>query len=131
MKVNIAGRHFTVTDDIEGYAREKAEKLGKYFSGIQHVDFVLEQSNKDVASVEAIVVLGQGARLLGKAEAADMKVALDHAESKLTKQVRRFHAKLKAHRDRTRVADGAPAPTEEQEATYEQVVREMLEEEES
>ena len=130
MKVNISGRHVSVNGDIETYAREKAEKLGKYFSGIQHVDIVLDHNSKDLNVVEASVVLGQGAKLLGKAEAEDMKVAIDRAESKLTKQIRRFHAKLKAHRDRTRVVDGAPVANEEQEATYEQVVQEMLEEDE-
>ena len=131
MKVNISGRHVAVSDETETYARDKAEKLGKYFSGIQRVDIVIDHNSKSHTVVEASVVLGQGAKLLGKAEAEDMKVAIDRAESKLTKQIRRFHAKLKAHRDRTRVADGAPVAHEEQEATYEQVVQEMLEEDDS
>jgi len=131
MKVNISGRHVSVNDDIENYAREKVEKLDKYFSGIQHVDVVLDHNGKGLNLVEASVVLGQGARLLGKAESEDMKTAIDQAESKLTKQIRRFHAKLKSHRDRRRVADNVPESAEENEATYEQVVREMLEEEEN
>jgi ribosomal subunit interface protein len=131
MKVNISGRHVSVNAELETYAREKAEKLGKYFSGIQHVDFVLDHNSKDLNVVEASVVLGHGAKLLGKAEAEDMKAAIDLAESKLTKQMRRFHAKLKSHRDRRRVADGVPQAAQEDEATYEQVVREMLEEDES
>ena len=127
MQINISGRHISLDPVTEGYAREKAEKLGKYFAGIQHVDFVLAHSG-NLNEVEASVVLGQGAKLLGKAESEDMKAAIDMAESKLTKQMRRFHAKLKTHRDRTRVADGAPVESEPDEATYEQVVREMLEE---
>jgi len=129
MKVNISGRHVSMTDELESYAREKAEKIGKYFSGIQHIDIVLDHNSKDQNVVEASVVLGHGTKLLGKAEAEDMKAAIDMAESKLSKQIRRFHAKLKSHRDRRRVADGAPVSNEESEATYEQVVREMLDEE--
>jgi len=127
MKINVSGRHLSVSPQLEEYAIEKAEKLGKYFSGIQHVDFVLEENGK-VQRVEISVVLGQGARLLGKAESEEMMAALDQAESKIQKQMRRFHAKLKAHRDRTRIADGAPTPSEEEEASYEQVIQEMLEE---
>ena len=127
MKVNVTGRHVTVRPEWEEYALERAERLDKYFTGIQHVDYVLDAKGKE-HRVEMTVVLGQGARLMGKAESEDMKAAIDQADSKLTKQIRRFHAKLKAHRDRTRVADGVPAPSEESEATYEQVVREMLEE---
>ncbi|MHC4408079.1 MAG: ribosome hibernation-promoting factor, HPF/YfiA family [Planctomycetota bacterium] len=131
MKVNISGRHVSVNEELESYAREKADKIGKFFSGIQHIDFVLAHDAKDQNMVEASVVLGQGAKLLSKAENEDMKAAIDMAESKLTKQIRRFHAKLKSHRDRRRVADGAPTAAEETEATYEQVVQEMLEEDDA
>ncbi|MHC4952684.1 MAG: ribosome hibernation-promoting factor, HPF/YfiA family [Planctomycetota bacterium] len=127
MKINVSGRHLTVSPQWEEYAAEKAEKLGKYFAGIQHVDFVLEENGKE-QRVEMSVVLGQGARLMSKADSDEMMTAIDQAESKIQKQMRRFHAKLKAHRDRTRVADGAPPPSEEELASYEQVIQEMLEE---
>ena len=130
MKVNVTGRHITVRPEWEEYALERAERLDKYFSGIQHVDYVLDAKGKE-HRVEMTVVLGQGARLLGKAEAEEMPAAIDLAENRLEKQIRRFHAKLKAHRDRTRVADGVPAHSEDQEATYDQVIREMLEEDAS
>ena len=127
MKINVIARHSASNPKWEEYAREKSEKLGKYFSGIQHVEWVLDGGSK-TQSVEMNVVLGQGAKLVGKAESGEMLSAIDLVESKLQKQIRRFHAKLKAHRDRTRVADGAPSPVEEHEATYEQVIQEMLEE---
>ena len=127
MKINIVSRHTAVNPQWEEYAREKSEKLGKFFSGVQYVECVLDGGSK-TNSVEMNVVLGQGAKLVGKAESGEMLSAMDLVESKLQKQIRRFHAKLKAHRDRTRVADGAPAPVEEHEATYEQVIQEMLEE---
>jgi len=127
MKVNVSGRHVTVRPEWEDYANEKAERLGKYFSGIQHVDFVVD-ANAKAHRCEMTVVLGQGARLLGKAEAEEMRVAIDQAETKIEKQMRRFHAKLKAHRDRTRIADDVPQKEDSNEETYEQVIQEMLEE---
>jgi len=131
MKVNIVGRNVKITTEMEHYAREKVSKLDRFFSGIQHVDVVMNVDGNDNHSVEASAFLPKGVILVGKAEAADMYVAMDMAESKVQKQVRRFHARLKAHRDRTRIAGGAtvePAP-DENEATYEHIVREMLEEE--
>ena len=131
MKINVIARHSAPNPKWEEYAREKSAKLGKYFSGIQHVEWVLDSGSKSgskTKSVEMNVVLGQGAKLVGKAESGEMLSAIDLVESKLQKQIRRFHAKLKAHRDRTRIADGAPSPVEEHEATYEQVIQEMLEE---
>lgn len=127
MKINIVARHAAGNPKWEEYAREKCEKLGKFFAGVQHVECVLDGGSK-TNSVEMHVVLGQGAKLVGKAQSDEMFAAIDQAEAKLEKQTRRFHAKIKAHRDRTRIADAAPAPVEEHEATYEQVIQEMLEE---
>jgi ribosomal subunit interface protein len=133
MKVNIVGRQIKVPPDAESYARDKFSKLGKYFAGIQHADVVMAidgHGQQRRHEVEASVTLGHGTRLLGKGAGNDLTSAIDAAEAKLEKQIRRFHARLKAHRDRTRISDSKPAVAEQDEATYEQVVREMLDEEE-
>lgn len=129
MKVNVVGRNFTVRPDLRDYAEEKARKLDHFFSGIRHIDVIMQVDGQN-RSVEIIGTLGRGARLVAKAESDDLMAAIDQAESKMEKQIRRFHARLKAHRDRTRIAEGEAAPPAEEEATYEQVVREMLEDEE-
>ncbi len=128
MKVNIRGRHLKVTPEMEDYATEKIRKFDRFFAGIQQADVMMEVTGLD-HYVEIAVLLGHGARLFGKAEAEDMYAAIDLAESKLEKQIRRFHARLKAHRDRTRIGDDEPdaGADAEDETTYERVVREMLE----
>ena len=128
MKVNIRGRHLKVTPEMEDYATEKVSKFDRFFVGIQQADVMMEVTGLD-HYVEIAVLLGHGARLFGKAEAEDMYVAIDLAESKLEKQIRRFHARLKAHRDRARIGDDEPdaGADGEDETTYERVVREMLE----
>ena len=75
MKVNVSGRHVTVRPEWEEYANEKAERLGKYFQGIQRVDLVVDAHGKE-HRCEMTVVLGQGARLLGKAGAEEMLAAV-------------------------------------------------------
>lgn len=133
MKVSIVGRQIKVPPEAESYARDKLTKLDKYFAGIQHADAVMMidgHGQQRKHEVEASVTLGDGTRLLGRGSGADMMAAIDAAEAKLQKQIRRFHARLKAHRDRARISDPGPAPAEQAEATYEQVVREMLDEEE-
>lgn len=131
MKLNIVGRHLDISPRMENHAREKFGKLDRYFAGIQHADVVLQVNGRGQAAtfgVEAAVVLGHGTRLVGKGQAPDALSAIDQAENRLEKQIRRFHARLKAHRDRQRISHDRGAPQEEEEATYEQVVREMLEE---
>ncbi len=133
MKVHVVGRQIKVPPEAESYARDKLAKLGKYFAGIQHADVVMAidgHAQQRRHEVEASVTLGHGTRLLGRGVGTDLTTAIDAAEAKLQKQLRRFHARLKAHRDRTRISDSKPAVAEQDEATYEQVVREMLDEEE-
>jgi putative sigma-54 modulation protein len=131
MKLNIVGRHLEISPKMENHAREKFAKLDRYFAGIQHADVVMQVNGRGQAAtfgVEAAVVLGHGARLVGKGKAADAFSAIDQAENKLEKQIRRFHARLKAHRDRQRITHDKGGLPEEEETTYEQVVREMLDE---
>ncbi|MHC4550713.1 MAG: ribosome hibernation-promoting factor, HPF/YfiA family [Planctomycetota bacterium] len=133
MRLNIIGRHVNVTSRMEEHAREKFSKLDRYFAGIQHADVVLQvdgHGQAQIFGVEAAVVLGTGTRLVGKAQAPDVLAAIDLAESKLGKQIRRFHARLKAHRDRRRISHKENQQPVLEEATYEEIVREMLEEEE-
>ena len=126
MKVNVRGRHLTVTPEMEGYATEKVSKFDRFFAGLDHADVVMEVAGL-MHHVEITVGLGKGVRLFSKAEAEDMYAAIDMAESKLEKQIRRFHARLKAHRDRTRIGEEHEHKAEDDETTYETVVREMLE----
>ena len=131
MKVNVVGRHVKVTDAMQQYAEEKAGKLDRFFKGIRHVDIVMDV-NGLAHEVETAVVLGHGLKFVGKAEAEDMYAAIDAAEGKIEKQIRRFNSKLKNHRDRSRIGSektAAPGETPDEEATYEAIVREMLEEE--
>jgi putative sigma-54 modulation protein len=129
MKTHIVGRHVEITPAIRDYAEEKVGNLDHYFAGIQHVDIVVAEDGVG-RIVEMVAVLGRGARLVAKAEAGDVLAAIDQAEGRLQKQIRRFHARLKAHRDRTRIGQQGGRGAREEEATYEQVVREMLEEDE-
>jgi ribosomal subunit interface protein len=132
MNVNIVGRHVQVNNEIESHATEKFAKLDRYFSGIQNVDIVIGLEGHGAAklcAVEATVSLGQGARLIGKGSAEDMLAAIDMAENRLQKQIRRFNARLKTRRDRTRAShDSGAASGGSEEETYEEIVREMLEE---
>ena len=129
MKLNIVGRHLDISPRVEDHAREKFSKLDRYFAGIQHADVVLQVNGRGQAAtvgVEAAVVLGHGTRLVGKGQAPDALSAIDQAENRLEKQIRRFHARLKAHRDRQRISHDRAAPPEEEEATYEQVVHRLF-----
>ena len=129
MKVNVTGRHVRVTQGMQDYAHNKATKLDRFFDRLENVEVVLDLHGQDYAA-EMSVHLVRGVSLVGKAKSGEMHTAIDMAEHKLERQIRRFHDRIKAHRDRRRVSDGGRAESAEVEETYEQVVREMLEEKE-
>ena len=124
MKVDLHIRHGSVAQPIQDYAVEKATRLDRYFDRILHVDVILEAG--ELCSAEMIAVLPRGAQLVGKAEGEDLHSAVDRAEGKLKRQIRRFHDKLRGHRDRSRATGGtSPEEPAAQEETYEQIVREI------
>ncbi len=124
MKVDLHIRHSSVAQPIQDYAVEKATRLDRYFDRILHVDVTLEVG--ELCSAEMIAVLPRGARLVGKAEGEDLHSVVDQAEGKLKRQIRRFHDKLRGHRDRSRAAGGqTPEGHAREEETYEQIVRDI------
>lgn len=136
MKIVIAGRHADVTDSMKAYAREKVEKLRKYFDRATLARVTLDMEHT-AYQVEIVFDVPRGVSLVGKAEAPDMFAACDLAEQKLAAQLRRFNERLNDHRGpRMPGADvetegaaastpGAEAAPGEEAVTYEDVVDRM------
>jgi len=134
LKIVIAGRHANVTDSMKAYAREKVEKLRKFFDRATLARVTLD-SEHDAFSVEMVFDVPRGVSLVGKAEAPDMYAACDLAEQKLGAQLRRYKQRLTDHRG-PRIAGaevevsttGGPAALEatpEDAVTYEDVIDRM------
>jgi len=133
MKVNLIGRHVQVSSDLSEHVEDRFAKLDRFFAGIQRAEVVLALDGHGPGTgkrclVDATVVLGHGARINCTGQADEMEAAVDLAGIKLEKQIRRFHAKLKKRRDRTRISIDSTNHRAEEEETYEEIVREMLEE---
>ena len=137
MKIVIAGRHERVTEDMKAYARQKVEKLRKYFDRATMARATLD-TERDTHRVEIVFDVPRGVSLVGKAEAPDMYAACDLAEQKLAAQLRRFNERLKEHRgrkagggqDRPPVVEGetgaeGPGPAGDDALTYEDVIDRM------
>ena len=106
LKIAITGRHLGVTDSMRSYAREKVEKLERYFDRATQARVTMDVDH-DTHRVEIVLDVVRGVSLVGKAEAPDMYAALDLAEQKLSQQVRRFNQRLKDHHRREGGADGS------------------------
>ncbi len=128
MKIVITGRNVGVTDSMKAYAKDKVEKLQKYYdrATMAHVTMDVEH---DTHCVEMVFDVPRGVRLVGKAEAPDMYAACDLAEQKLAGQLRRYKQRLTDHHRGERPVPAeeaaAPAAPQERAETYEDVIDRM------
>ncbi len=132
MKIVIAGRHEGVTEGMKAYAREKVEKLTKFFDRATLARVTLD-TERDSHTVEILFDVPRGVSLVGKAEAPDMYAACDLAEQKLASQLRRYNERLKEHRGprhsavevAARGRRDPPRRSREDTVTYEDVIDRM------
>ncbi len=96
MLIIVVGKHMDVTEAIKTYAEGKCAKLIKHFDGIQQITVRVEQQPHGkgfVAEVNCDVEKHDD--FIGKADHADLYVAIDDSISKVDRQIVAFKEKLK------------------------------------
>ncbi len=97
MEIDVAGRHFHITQPLKSYCAQKVQKLEKYSLKIEMVHVVLEvQKFRQIAE---IAVLGKQLRLTAKEESADMYAAFDKSFGNIQLQLRKLHDRRRDHKD--------------------------------
>jgi putative sigma-54 modulation protein len=96
----MSGRHVSITQAIRDYAREKVEKLEKYFEGITNVQVRLGVEGLQ-HNAEIIVAAAGGATIIATAGSADMYSAIDIVSEKIERQLKKHKAKLQRRRTRS------------------------------
>ena len=124
MDVAIKGRNIPVTEALERYAREKVERVAKFFDdgSASKVEVeLLHERNPAISQPEvADATLFVGGTVMKAREASgDMYASIDLMTDKLMRQVRRYRGRQidrwQGQRER-RAAEGAPAEVEDDEA---------------
>jgi len=112
VEISISSRHVRVTPRLEEVIREKIGDLDRYFekldSGVVHFTETRNPRISDKISCE-VVLDGDGHRIRCKVSASDPYAAVDLAEEKLTRQIRKLRTRLRRiHQgsDTIRVAEG-------------------------
>ncbi|MFT5206744.1 MAG: putative sigma-54 modulation protein [Candidatus Omnitrophota bacterium] len=105
MNIDVSGRNpYSVPDTLKGYALEKMHKIDKFNLKIEsaHLVFSDEKLNKTVE----IVLAGKNLRLTASETDRVMQSAFDIALSNMENQLRKFHDKIKDHRnDKIKIVD--------------------------
>ena len=99
MPIEVTARHMHATDDLQAYAKSKAEEILEDFPIIEHIHVILDiekHGNRHIAEVVLQV------RRHGKMEAAEssdnLRASVDMAFDKAEKQVRKLRDKVQDHK---------------------------------
>ena len=100
MQFSVTFRHMEASDAIREYAREKVEKIKKYFPDpiMAHVVLTTERGYQHVVDVN--IQLHNGLVIKGSETTEDMYSSIDLVMAKIERQVRRYKEKIRGHKAR-------------------------------
>ena len=94
MKINITGRHTTVSEPLKLYATEKLSRLERHNDLLTDADVIMTVEN-DRRMAEMIAHVKVGGPLVAKAQHDDMYAAVDLLVEKMDRQLGRHKDKVK------------------------------------
>jgi len=105
MKVDVTGRHVSVTEALRKYASEKAERFAKVNKKIVEVHVILAVDGKN-SIVEVIANLARGGQIVANERHESMYAAIDLSTDKVMRQLQKLKEKVKDHHHRGGVEPG-------------------------
>lgn len=97
MDITITARKKTLSDPVREYIESKLQRHEGLLERILNVQVIVEEEH-GANVVEFVATAPQNQRFTARAEAADLRKAIDDAEHKLEAQVRHWKDKLVDHR---------------------------------
>jgi putative sigma-54 modulation protein len=98
MQLSVTFRHMDSTEALKEYAREKIERVRKYFPDPikAHVVLACDRGYNHIADVN--IVLHNGIVIAGRETTEDMYSSIDLVMAKIERQVRRYKEKIRHHK---------------------------------
>jgi len=93
MLFTISGKHIEITDAIRAHAKEKVEKLPRFFNQISHIEVLLDASQGSMPSVEIIARAEHFGDIIAKDTGPDAYTCIDMAVHKLERQLKKIKEK--------------------------------------
>ena len=104
--IKISARHGTLTDGVQEYIRDKADKLPKYFERLTSIAFVVSFEHETPA-IELLVSAEHKHDFVARHSSSDVLAAVDQVIQKMEQQLRRYKEKVQ---DRRRTPPMGAAP---------------------
>lgn len=98
MQVNITGRHFDASTDLQANIEAQVAALVKFNDRITGAHVVLDKQPNDLRSAHADLTIAGSGTVSATAEAETMHKAIDEMFERLTRLVKKENEKLKEHR---------------------------------
>ncbi len=95
MRIEVSGKAMEITDAIRSYAEQKADKMPRYYDGVQEVEVLLEQHTKGGFLAEFRVDSEKHDTFVAKEDGPDVYGCIDVASDKMVRQLTDFKDKLK------------------------------------
>jgi len=93
VRIDISGRHVAVTRAMEEHAREKIQRLDKYFHGLDRIHVTLSVDGEQRIA-EVVAAAARRKALVAHHKAKDMYVAIDAAAEKFERQLKKANEKM-------------------------------------
>ncbi len=94
MQITITARHVSVGEEIKQYARDKAEKLLRFYDRIQAIQVVIDHEG-DEFTVEMIVNAEAKNEFVAHEAGSDTQVLIDVTVDKLERQLTKHKERLR------------------------------------
>ena len=106
MRIQISARHGALTEGMQQYIREKADKLLKYFERLTSIAIVVSFEH-ETPLIELLVSAEHKHDFVARQSGKDVLAAVDQVIQKMEQQLRRYKEKVQDHR-RTPPMGGTP-----------------------
>lgn len=97
MPVEVTIRHMNVSDEMQVYAKAKAEELTEDFPRIEHVHVIVDREKRHKV-VSVVVQARNHVHVEAEESAENLRAAIDVAMEKAERQLRKLRDKVQEHR---------------------------------
>ena len=98
MQMSVTFRHMDATDALKEYARDKIDRVRKYFPDPIKAHVVLDCERGYNHLAEVVITLHNGLVIAGEETTEDMYSSIDLVMAKIERQVRRYKEKIRSHK---------------------------------
>lgn len=98
MRIDVVGRNLEITPAIREYAESKADKLPRYFDGVQQTTITISKADHQTHGdfgVDFVIDVERHKGFVASASDPDLYAAIDQAIAKAQRQLHDFKEKLK------------------------------------